>query len=172
MTQNQVDANIQLKNANFAPSSKGVTNGDTHDHVGGDGADITKVPSLNVGTQTGAPTGAIYMSGNQLRGSTTNLNFRMRTFVVANNAVAQLLDTADPFAFCIIMSTEGAGAFYECRGGIHGTAEVADWASIYSPTAGTASSNNVYWSAGNARYELENKRGSTFTYYVFYFADA
>lgn len=40
MAQNQVDASIQLKNANFAPSSKGVTNGDTHDHLGGDGGTI------------------------------------------------------------------------------------------------------------------------------------
>lgn len=38
----------------YAPIAKGVTNGDTHDHSGGDGAQIDHVTLLSIGTNTHA----------------------------------------------------------------------------------------------------------------------
>lgn len=43
-----------LLGAVFAPIAKGVTNGDTHDHSGGDGAQIDHVGLSNIGTNTHA----------------------------------------------------------------------------------------------------------------------
>ena len=40
------------KTADFAIASKGVTNGDSHDHVGGDGAQINHTGLTNIGTNT------------------------------------------------------------------------------------------------------------------------
>jgi hypothetical protein len=40
--------------ATYAPIAKGVTNGDTHDHVGGDGAQIDHVGLANIGSNTHA----------------------------------------------------------------------------------------------------------------------
>lgn len=40
--------------ATYAPIAKGVTNGDTHDHVGGDGAQIDHTGLSNIGTNTHA----------------------------------------------------------------------------------------------------------------------
>lgn len=48
---------------------------------------------------------------------------------------------------------------FRLAGTSNATAEVLDSGSLCSTTAGTASSINVYWSAGNARYEIENRRG-------------
>ena len=38
----------------FAPIAKGVTNGDTHDHSGGDGAQVNHTTLSNIGTNTHA----------------------------------------------------------------------------------------------------------------------
>lgn len=54
----------------------------------------------------------------------------------------------------------GNSAIFGINGGAHTTTEMLDPGGIFSATAGTASSINVYWSAGNNRYEVENKRGS------------
>lgn len=40
------------KVSDFAIAAKGVTNGDAHDHVGGDGAQINHTTLLNIGTHT------------------------------------------------------------------------------------------------------------------------
>ncbi len=42
------------KIADLAPAAQGVTNGDTHDHVGGDGAQIDHIGLSNIGTNTHA----------------------------------------------------------------------------------------------------------------------
>lgn len=41
-------------NAAYAPIAKGVTNGDSHDHNGGDGAQINHTTLSNIGTNTHA----------------------------------------------------------------------------------------------------------------------
>lgn len=54
-TLNTIKSWIQTAfNSIFAPIAKGVTNGDTHDHNGGDGAQINHTTLSNIGTNTHA----------------------------------------------------------------------------------------------------------------------
>lgn len=82
--------------------------------------------------------------------------------VLNDGIVALGDDTIRGFLF-VINSTSGAQALFTLNGAGHAAVEVADPAGIYTVTAGSASSINVYWSAGNNRYELENKRGVSVT---------
>ena len=83
---------------------------------------------------------------------------------VANNAVAAIpIDSQAQFVFLFIHGG-GVPAIFSLNGGNHTTQELSDVSAVYSATAGTASSANIYWSAGNSRYELENKRGSTLNF--------
>jgi hypothetical protein len=77
---------------------------------------------------------------------------------IANNGVAALGMSNFGFA---LLHIGGAAALFAINGSNHTTTEISDPSGVFSATAGTASSLNVYWSAGNSRYEIENKRGST-----------
>jgi len=81
-----------------------------------------------------------------------------KLFTIANAGVAALGMANLGFA---LIQNGGGAAMYIINGGGHTTQEVFDPAGIYSPTAGTATSINIYWSAGNSRYEIQNNRGST-----------
>ena len=61
---------------------------------------------------------------------------------------------------------DNAQALYMLNGTGNSVSEVSDPAGIFSPTAGTATSLNIYYSSANGRYELENLRGSTRTIIV------
>lgn len=61
---------------------------------------------------------------------------------------------------------DNAQAIYMLNGTGNSVNEIADPAGIFTPTAGSAASVNIYYSAGNARYELENKRGATRTFVI------
>jgi len=50
--QDVTDAINAIDPANFAPAAKGVTNGDSHDHNGGDGAQIDHVNLASIGTNS------------------------------------------------------------------------------------------------------------------------
>lgn len=54
LTGKDADTLDTLHAAAFAVAAKGVTNGDTHDHVGGDGAQIDHTGLSNIGTKTHA----------------------------------------------------------------------------------------------------------------------
>jgi hypothetical protein len=56
--------------ARYAPIAKGVTNGDTHDHNGGDGAQINHTTLSNIGTYTHAQLDDIDNTGWLLRSET------------------------------------------------------------------------------------------------------
>ena len=58
-----------------------------------------------------------------------------------------------------------SNAIFACTSGA--TQEVSDPGGIYSVTAGTASSHNIYVSGGNVI--LQNNRASSRTYYVIFF---
>jgi len=134
--------------------------------------DTPTLAGLNVGTASGAPTGEVRASGGlRLSGAAIGL-LRMKNITVNNNANAQLTVSAGGFSLIFIMADEGSCAIYECDGGINRTEELADGLNRYTVTVGTASSNNIYWSAANSRYEIENKTGATRTYYIMDFAAA
>jgi len=83
--------------------------------------------------------------------------------VVANDAVISLgSDAVRGFVF-VINHTDASQALFTLNGTGNAVGEVSYSASIYSITAGTSSRINIYWSAGNNRYELQNKRGSSVT---------
>lgn len=92
------------------------------------------------------------------------------SITLANGATASLalLDTPEPFAWVLIKASDNAPAIYVLDGLGHTTYEVSDPAGVYTATAGSASSYNVYWSSTNNRYELENKGGATRTFSLLY----
>ncbi len=53
-THAQIDTTLGALGTTYAPIAKSVTNGDTHDHVGGDGAQIDHAGLANKGTNTHA----------------------------------------------------------------------------------------------------------------------
>lgn len=83
-----------------------------------------------------------------------------------------MIGTTDCAFLVVIGATAGdrniGGMFL--RGSAQAVYEVFDPQGEFSNTAGTASSINIYWSAGNARYELENKRGGARDFLVVIFA--
>lgn len=87
---------------------------------------------------------------------------------LANDAVTQLTPTndADSISFVFMLGDGGASAQFLLQGANHATFLVSDPTANFSITAATANKTNVYWSAGNSRYELENKRGSAQSYQV------
>lgn len=91
--------------------------------------------------------------------------FGGETFTLSNNATAQAAP-ANSMGFLFVQDSEGLGAIFYLRGANNAVDEVADPATVFSTTATTGSSTNVYWSGGNNRYEIENKRGASRSYRV------
>lgn len=87
------------------------------------------------------------------------------TITVANNANALITNTTSTSTVMVIVSTSiGTTAIYALNGTNHTVAEVSDPSGQFTIAVGTAASTNIYWSAGNARYEIENKTGSSINY--------
>jgi hypothetical protein len=82
---------------------------------------------------------------------------------IANNGVAQVSTVAADFCVIIVIGGSSVMAMYALRGGVHVTNELFDATGAFSGVAGTAGTN-IYWSAGNSRYEIENKTGGSVTY--------
>lgn len=116
---------------------------------------------------------SLTLSGDVLHGSNALSNIRMRTMTIADNAVAQLFhDAGETYGAIVFIIDTGGGysASFTTRREAHQTFEVMDANGAYSVTAGTAGAFNIYWSATNSRYEIENKRGTTRTLSIFYLA--
>jgi hypothetical protein len=84
---------------------------------------------------------------------------------LADAAVASLgpIETA---GMLTVIDSEYLSAIFNLRGTNATTSEVSDPVGVYSASSGTASSTNVYWSAGNSRYEIQNLRGATRKYKI------
>lgn len=83
----------------------------------------------------------------------------------ANGAVATL-GTTSMAGTLMVVDDRGLVAHYSINGTNNTTTEQHDVGNVYTPTKGSATSTNIYWSAGNARYELENNTGATRKYRV------
>lgn len=85
---------------------------------------------------------------------------------LANNAVAQLCQTATPDGM-VSIRVQGSSnyALYEVTGALNTTVELLDTFGQFGAAAG-ASTYNVYWSAGNSRFEIENKSGGNRTFII------
>lgn len=84
---------------------------------------------------------------------------------LANDGTAAIGGTSTTAFVAVIGKNDGCALFF-LNGSAHTVNEISDPGSIFSTTATTGSSTNVYWSAGNSRYEIENKRGSSLDYVV------
>jgi hypothetical protein len=82
-----------------------------------------------------------------------------------NNAIAAIGDTNTAVLVVVILKQQ-ALALYALNGANHSVNEISDPSGSFTSTAGTGASANIYWSAGNNRYELENKFGSTQSFVV------
>jgi hypothetical protein len=111
---------------------------------------------------------AVGAAGIQIGGNAPNYTTAFNASL-ANNGIMPLGVSGVGFAFVWAGS---AVAMYAINGGAHTTTELLDPSSIFTTVASTASSINIYWSAGNARYELENKRGSAIGVRVWLFDSA
>ncbi len=88
------------------------------------------------------------------------------TFQIANAGIHNLGLNSQSFHFLFLLSgTTGQMAIFAVHGGLQVTNLVYS-SGAFSITAGTAASTNVYWSAGNVRYEIQNNLGSAVDYYA------
>lgn len=115
----------------------------------------------------------VTMGGNATAAASPKLRHR-GNLSVANNDVIDLFPygatvTSWALGYVFINHTSsGHGAILYLRGGGHQVIIVSQTAAEFTTTQGTAGKINVYWSAANNRYELQNLVGSTrgfdFTY--------
>ena len=131
-----------------------------------------------VGIGTATPADTLDVAGNVVVRDGDRLTFGGAMFTARNlgsiavNGVASLaaFGVNTPYALIMVIDDSGPGAaMYLLQGGGNTTTEIFDPSATFSPTAGTASSWNIYYSAANARYEIENKRPGAEAPRVFYF---
>lgn len=132
--------------------------------IGGSTQAIARFQETNLGatyvTLYGTVTAGNITSNGGLTIGTTALRYDAQTLTLANNAVSALAIGVASFGF-LFLHAGGSPAIYAINGTLHTVNEISDPAGAYSGASGTASSLNIYWSAANSRYEVENKRGST-----------
>jgi hypothetical protein len=87
------------------------------------------------------------------------------TITLANSAVAGIGPTGTAGMLTVIDSEGRVGEFY-LKGTNNAVAEVSDVDGVFTAAAAGASSTNVYWSAGNSRYEIQNLRGAERRYKI------
>lgn len=130
--------------------------------------------NVGIGSGKSAPAVALDITGAiqatttlKLGGAASGTITQKVISALANNGVAQVATaTAGTQVVIIVCNTTGTSSMFALAGGAHSTGEMSDPYAAYSITAGTAGTN-IYWSAGNTRYEIENKTGGAATYTVF-----
>lgn len=105
---------------------------------------------FDAATSSGSVTSDVYHGG--------------KTVNVASAATTVIADNSFTGFVMITEAVENVSAIFALNGTTQTTNEVSDPSGFYSVTAGTASSNNVYWDAGSSRYVLQNNRAATRTY--------
>lgn len=93
---------------------------------------------------------------------------KMNSASIANNGTAQIGIDAAPAAMLVTINDLHQISLFFLNGVNHTVNELTDTAGVYSAVAGSAGQTNIYWSAANSRYEIENKTGGTRTYRTFY----
>ena len=87
---------------------------------------------------------------------------------LADHGKVQLGITAADAAIVFIQFAN-ITAIYELDGSSHTVRELVDPTTLFTVTEDNDGTTNIYWDAGNSRYELNNETGTTFTYNVWLF---
>jgi hypothetical protein len=127
--------------------------------------------SVNVGAATSAPTGGIRASaGLSLGGSTQGQLTQQAVTNMADHGKAQIGIVAAENAIVLVQASSTANmAIYVLNGGFHTVTEVSDPSGTYTSTEDNDGTTNIYWDAGNARYEINNETGSAAYYNIWIF---
>lgn len=89
------------------------------------------------------------------------------SFTLANNGILSLGPAGSlPAGFLLIVDERGIAATFIVLGSQGSISEISDPTSGHTTIAGNATTTNIYWSAGNLRYELENKTGASRNYKI------
>lgn len=105
---------------------------------------------------------------------TTNIPNEIHNSAIASEGVSlatgATMNLGVSGASCIICVTFSSGtpAIYSLNGTANTTTEISDSSGAYTTTAGNAGTVNIYWSAGNSRYELQNNIAATRVFKVTY----
>jgi hypothetical protein len=90
-------------------------------------------------------------------------------FTLADTAVHTLGTTTMLGVLTVVVtSADNCSAVYNIRGTNNVTGELLDPQGLFTAAAGGAASHNIYWNAGTSRYELENNRGGSRSYQLFF----
>jgi hypothetical protein len=84
---------------------------------------------------------------------------------LADGAVASL-GPDQTAGMLTVIDSEYLSAIFNLRGTNAAASEVSDPIGVYTATAGAAGTTNIYWSAGNNRYEIQNLRGAARRYKI------
>lgn len=102
----------------------------------------------------------------------TNSWIRNFHYSIASGSATQLAADINGFVF-IVAPQEWGMCIAFLRSGGHIVTIISDPLSIFSATSGTTNKINLYWSAGNSRYEIQNLRAaSPETYDVLFFGNS
>ena len=82
-----------------------------------------------------------------------------KTYTMAVDAVLGIGSLVTTGLF-VVTSRNNSTALYSLNGTAGTTTEISDTSGLYSPTVGNVGTLNIYWSAGNSRFEIQNKIGS------------
>lgn len=101
----------------------------------------------------------------------TNRQMRAATITVAAGATAQFSPWSTQGNAVAFVVNDNAEAFIvQTRGGSNAVALISNPQSAYSTTAGNPATINVYWSAGNSRYEVQNNAAASRTLTILFVA--
>ena len=109
------------------------------------------------------PAGAVF-SAVKVNQTAKAMQVKGPTFELANAAIQSLTDAPEGWAMVNLDEDNDAAMVY--FRGISGSVTIPpamDPSSRFSTTAGNATTCNIYWDAGDARYEIQNLRGAART---------
>ena len=113
------------------------------------------------------PTNAVYQSTTYQTepNFTTQIPISSPMVTLADHGKAEIAQ--DSFVgYAFVASSSSYAAIYAINGLNATVAEVNDPGTLYSVTEDNDGTTNIYWDAGNARYEINNEEGASRDYYI------
>ena len=95
----------------------------------------------------------------------TSTGMSQPILTLANNGLSNL-GFGTMTGVITVTTSAGDSALFAIAGAAHTVAEISDPGNKFSTTLNTATSTNVYWDAGSARYQIQNKSGGSLNYSI------